>query len=743
MDTLKIKIQHSKFKVQSSKFNVLIALYTVFFTCTVSQAKPVTPEKAAAVAGKICKIELNPHYKLNARTCSVADPAYYIFTGKETGGFVIVSGDDITKPILGYSIDGMMTDDGSLPPNMQAWLDDMEQQIQQARQQGIRQSTETARQWQTPDVGETLLELKTALWRQGSPFNWQCPLENGDRCITGCVPTAYAILMKYYEYPSQGWGTTASYIVEKNGVVVPERNLEHSYDWNQMPMEYKSGEYTQAQADAVATLMADIGAGINAAYGSEETSAGMDHEGIFRHFSFNPGTRHYKEDYSNADWNTILKNELGKMRPILYRGAPSADDGGHAFLLVGCTDQDYYLVNWGWGGYCNGAFALDALNPGDHNYNGVQQAYLDCVPSDMLPSVAIVNDTHKVPSLKAAFAIASTDGSTTQIKMLRDATITRDRVLENTKVLLDLNGCSLTISRNGIYNYGQLTVADTHGSGIITVKNGNCEVISNYRELWIQGGEYLNVSTDVGSSDYRRCIWSGEGSKTFIDNGKFTAPHQTLCFNGEAVIEDGEYTSTDNSSVVSNYNTSGQLTINGGKFTNTGSRPDDTDYRRCIWTKEGTTTLITDGVFTTNSQSQAVCFNGNATINGGTFVNKGTGIDCASNAYVTITDCKMGGTRNVHAWTGATLQCFGGLYAQPVYAPYLASGYECIHNDDASTRGKYPYRVVNSTGIDTLAQDDTQESSYYGLDGILRTDKKSGLTIIRQKNGKTIKHLCE
>ena len=188
---------------------VLCLLLVNLFLLSVCQAKNVSPGNAAIVAEKFLTANGFPQKKLvlrhhrpsglaHARSQSAAAPAYYFFTMEGEGGFVVVSGDDIARPILGYSVEGTIEDGGSLPPNMQAWLEDMEQQIVQAREKGVLQSEDIAQQWKAPTVGRASKKLETALWGQGYPFNDQCPYEKNAKCVTGCVPTAHAILMKYY-----------------------------------------------------------------------------------------------------------------------------------------------------------------------------------------------------------------------------------------------------------------------------------------------------------------------------------------------------------------------------------------------------------------------------------------------------------------------------------------------------------------------------------------------------------------
>lgn len=52
------------------------------------------------------------------------------------------------------------------------------------------------------EYGNIVVYLKTANWDQTSPFNKLCFTSNGKQALTGCVPTAYAILMQYHKWPA-------------------------------------------------------------------------------------------------------------------------------------------------------------------------------------------------------------------------------------------------------------------------------------------------------------------------------------------------------------------------------------------------------------------------------------------------------------------------------------------------------------------------------------------------------------
>lgn len=684
-------------------------LSLLLLSCTLMcEAKVVTSTQAATVANSFLSKSMmlrEHHNRLQAPSQqTAATPAYHLFTGTDGRGFVIVSGDDVALPILGYSTDAHVNADGTLPPAMKELLDDLESQILQAQDAGAEQTDEVARLWQaaatTPvasAAGNTVVKLATATWGQGAPFNLQCPLDNGTRCVSGCVATAYAIMMKYYSYPTQGQGTTEAYTTSTKSLNVAARNLNHSYNWSNMPTQYVSGQYTTTQANNVAQLMADLGAVLKMDYTADNSVAALYQPDLFAHFGFNPGNYERLDDYDMSDWILKIKDELIMKRPVIYRGADGTS-GGHVFLLDGYTDQNYFSVNWGWGGNYNGFFALSALTPGSYNYSSGQQACFDCVPfaeATTAETVAIVDGNTPCPSLEAAFGMSQA-GKAMSIKLVKDTkTDNWVTIAEGKVVTLDLNGHAVD-TYGGISVRGKLTVKDNIGGGKITLRSSNTGVFSNYGELIIEGGTYENKVASYTDTDYRRCIWSSEASTTHIKNGTFTASNHVCCFNGNATIDNGSFTGTGNAAVISKYKTESKLVINGGTFAQTGEKPSSgTDYRRCLWTEAGSHTYINGGKFTCNSGTQAVCINGNALINSGSIVNKGSGTGLASSGEVKVNYCQISASTLLRLYDNGTLKCAGGLYSNQVTSQFLAEDCQCTSNTDAETKAVYPYKVYD------------------------------------------------
>lgn len=306
-----------------------------------------------------------------ARTSSQA-PALYVFDNPDGKGFVIVSGDDIAYPILGYSFEFDFPQE-NIPPHVAWWLRGMEERIDYGRKTGWEPAI-TPKQ-ASDNIGSVVKKLETALWDQGYPFNKLIPKYNGQSCYVGCTATATAIVMGYHEFPSKGTGTLPSFTTGTHGINVPAITLGHTYAWNKMLDSY-NGSYTTENADAIARLMMDVACGLQSDFTPTGTGAySSDIPALLQdHFGYDKGAIHQDRwYYSNDSWTSMIKDELDKNRPVLYTGFN--DHSGHAFVLDGYTTEDYFSVNWGWSGYCNGYFLLDGLVPSGSGSGGNNDHY--------------------------------------------------------------------------------------------------------------------------------------------------------------------------------------------------------------------------------------------------------------------------------------------------------------------------------------------------------------------------------
>lgn len=334
-----------------------------------------------------------------ATRSSGAGPAYYVFDNTAGPGFVIVAGDDVAMPVLGYSFDSEFPS-GTLPPNLQAWLDGLRETVNKARATGWKAESHVTQAWASTHGSTPVVKLETALWNQDDPYNRLCPTYQGSPTYTGCTTTALTIVMHYHQWPERGTGSLPSYTTKSYGISVPGFALSHAYDWanmkpkyaytyqgNASDYEYTYTSFTETEATAVATLMRDCAVMLQSDFGPDGTGAYTSDipNRLIDHMGYDRQTRWlYRPNYSTAEWNRIMQNELNNDRPIIYSGYNA--QSGHAFVLDGYTNDNYYSVNWGWGGYCNGYFLLTALDPegqgigGSDHYNNDQIAVVGMQP---------------------------------------------------------------------------------------------------------------------------------------------------------------------------------------------------------------------------------------------------------------------------------------------------------------------------------------------------------------------------
>lgn len=303
-------------------------------------------------------------------------PLYYVFNAHEGPGYIIVSADDCTAPVLGYSPDGRY-DASAMPPAMNWMLQGLAQEIKAAPNlQKPFTSAERRRLASRAAQGSERILLETPQWRQEAPFNRHVP----GNALTGCVGTAMAMIMKYHEYPRHG---TGSY----DGV-----SFDVTYDWDNMRMDsYRSG-YTDAEAEAVSTLIYHAAASIGTQFGYSGSSA---YEvkvpaALVNYFGYDPGVSYRKrsESRTQAEFDGLVENEIRNRRPVLYCGQDVT--AGHAFVVDGYDPLSGMIhVNWGWGGAdgnSNGGWYVStALNPTvsqSHSFNNLTTIIYNIKPGD-------------------------------------------------------------------------------------------------------------------------------------------------------------------------------------------------------------------------------------------------------------------------------------------------------------------------------------------------------------------------
>lgn len=383
----------------------------------ITNAKEVNPETAKLIAKNMYQqvnknkgcLNLQLVYtsttKINLNTDKYSSdevPLFYVFNAENNNGFVIVSGDDNTIPILGYSTSGSF-DNSILPSNFKKWLEGYKNQIMYIIVNNINATDEIKSMWQKLENGQPLNANKdvsavnpllSVTWGQDPYVNDLCPYDYtyNERTVTGCPATAMAQIMKYWEYPVNGTGFH-SYNHDTYGTL-SANFASTTYDWASMPNSVNSTN------NAVATLMYHCGVSVEMDYGVGSTGGSASYVIIdasptpqqaceyayTTYFGYDASSIQglKRENYSDSNWKQLLKNDLDAGRPIQYAGFGA---GGHTFVCDGYDNNDYFHMNWGWAGDADGYFILDALNPGSGGtgsgagtYNNGQQAVIGIQP---------------------------------------------------------------------------------------------------------------------------------------------------------------------------------------------------------------------------------------------------------------------------------------------------------------------------------------------------------------------------
>ena len=199
----------------------------------------------------------------------------YVFTTENS--FVLMAADDRVQPILVYSLTGRF-DFENMPDNKRAWIEGYSNEIQYAIEHQTRATSEVTQQWRdlvegNPDMNRATVVVAPLIqtqWDQGYPYNMLCP----GYSMTGCIATAMAQIMKYWNYPAHGIGSH-SYSHSTYGMLSADFQST-TYRWDKMTNTYNNLYSTNSQKQAVATLMYHCGVSVNMNYSSNASGANTE-----------------------------------------------------------------------------------------------------------------------------------------------------------------------------------------------------------------------------------------------------------------------------------------------------------------------------------------------------------------------------------------------------------------------------------------------------------------------------------
>ena len=264
--------------------------------------------------------------------------------------------------------------------------------------------------------GEVLLSTH---WHQGDPYRSLCPIgDSGNQTLVGCVATAAAQIMKYWDWPPYGLGSHAynwsgddSCGNNGNGETL-SATFSDTYDWAHMANSYlwidAAGQWedengdvlTQSHLDAAAELCYEVGVGVQMDYGvcvSEVPTYNIEYtyEAYFRYHS--DCNRQNRNDYSVLGWFNRMQIQFNANRPVQYRilGHSMVGDGWRIMDYGHGPEYEYHMNYGGWRAGCTTQdgcptwYRLDALHQTDPEGSTNDEYILESIyPAQAILSLA-------------------------------------------------------------------------------------------------------------------------------------------------------------------------------------------------------------------------------------------------------------------------------------------------------------------------------------------------------------------
>lgn len=324
-------------------------------------------------------------------------------------GFVIVSADDLIEPIIAFSSEGSFNSSTEGP--LGALINsDLRNRTKEARNQesissfhvladrfttargkwkklvnksitslGIKASSLSSvsdtivtpfiqSRWSQQTVsGYATYNYYTPPGAEGSSSNYPC----------GCVATAVAQVMRFYQYPTAGVGTS-SFTIQVDGVNQTRSmrggdGVGGAYQWSNMVLQPNSA-ITLAQRQAIGALCYDVGVASMMCYESDGSGASMFYatDAMKNVFGYTNAVKGYNNGQTiTTGLPAMMNTNLDAGYPVIL-GIVTSNSSGHAVVADGYgydSSTLYHHINLGWGGYCDAWYNLPTIQAGGYTFN--------------------------------------------------------------------------------------------------------------------------------------------------------------------------------------------------------------------------------------------------------------------------------------------------------------------------------------------------------------------------------------
>lgn len=407
---------------------------------------------------------------------ATGQPEYYIVY-LDPSGFLIVSADDLLEPVVGFVAKG--TYDPSPDNNLGALVTkDMPARLAVVRSGPSATTAAAQRKWAqlsgTPmppplAVAGSVSDLRVAplvqsKWSQATAgddplgpncYNYYTP----NNSVCGCVATAMAQLMRYWQFPKVEIGMR-NFSVTVNGFsqIAITRGGDGRggpYDWDNMPFTTSAGTST-VQCQAIGALCYDAGLSVSMMYTLNLSGAYMSDCRTALTNTFGYANAVFGGSDNTVDIGSGLTSMIN---PNLDAGCPCllgifGSGGGHAIVVDGYGYSGttlYHHLNMGWSGMDDAWYNLPMIDTSWVSFPIVSSCIYNIFTSGNGEIISgRVLDTSGNPCKKALVVAQSTTGTSYKA-------ITNDLGIYALKNMP--SGQSFTIGAQGSYISGTTTVS--------------------------------------------------------------------------------------------------------------------------------------------------------------------------------------------------------------------------------------------------------------------------------------------
>ncbi|MBC8478411.1 C10 family peptidase [bacterium] len=375
--------------MMKSRFSCpLLLCLVLLFSAQQLPATPVNVDSALRVASaRLALLPGSSRFQIKEIT-AFTDAQLRLYICRTTpGGYLVVSGDTELPPVVAFSLDNDFGEISVkrnpllslLVADLQLRWDNLELLPAETRNERLQQweqlltgspgeQDERPEDWWPPAGSTPTGGWIETNWTQSHPYNAFCPIdqESGNRSFAGCPSVAMAQILNFHRNINStrlnDWDDYHHNYAGNNFWIDDDYE---EYQFPSFPMLNGYLDSLEAHWDHELPLTIDDKAALVFACGvacqQVYNPAGSGTFGVIQAYNaflrFNhPEVRLLDED--DADLYTSMMQNMMDALPVHFAIVTPQWDMGHNVVVDGYNSDDYYHLNFGWGGSFNGWYLL-------------------------------------------------------------------------------------------------------------------------------------------------------------------------------------------------------------------------------------------------------------------------------------------------------------------------------------------------------------------------------------------------